>query len=138
MYCASRSERRKLRNVFLQVHTSSCDVGVNFRQALTKPVFHGQVSVRTPDVTFHENPLSGSRFIPCGQRPGVTAVTKGNSQFSQFFFSPSSPQDAPEADKINNVNIGHNVPLISGVGSVLHKRGVSSSMVLKQPETTGA
>jgi hypothetical protein len=68
-------------------------------------------------------------------------VTKGNSQFSQFsqfLFFANAPQDATEADKINNVCIGYSVPLISGVWSVQHKRGVSSSMVLEQPETTGA
>jgi len=30
MYCTSRTERRKLRNVFLHVCTSSCEVGVTF------------------------------------------------------------------------------------------------------------
>jgi len=65
----------------------------------------------------------------------VTAVTKGNNQF----FIADAPQDARGADKkYNNINIGYNVPLISGVWSVQHKRGVSSSLVLEQPETTGA
>jgi hypothetical protein len=48
-----------------------------------------QISAKSPKMTFHENPSSGSRVVPCGLDERTDGQTgrhdKANSRFSQFF-----------------------------------------------------
>ena len=46
-----------------------------------KPEFSRQTFEKYPNIKFHENPSSGSRFVPGGRKDGQTATTKLISRF---------------------------------------------------------
>jgi len=78
------------------VQKSSCEVPVilalinqtlNFLTDLRKNV---QIS------KFHENPSSGSRAVPCGQKDRPTGVTKLTVISRNFADAPKESEDKPE------------------------------------------
>jgi hypothetical protein len=75
--------RRIERDVNKNVYWSSCKVPVTsyYCQILIKLEFSGQIFEKYCNTTFHENPSSKSRDVPCGQ---TDRHNEANGHFSKF------------------------------------------------------
>ena len=58
---------------------------------LMKLEFSRQISEKSPNIKFHENPSSGSRVVPCGQ----TDMTKLIVAFRNFVNAPKNVHSVP-------------------------------------------
>ena len=48
--------------------------------------FSRQIFEKVSNIKFHQNPSSGSRVVPCGQKDGQTdGLDEANNLFSRFY-----------------------------------------------------
>jgi hypothetical protein len=82
-FILSRTERHVIRNIYW----SSCKVPFIFVWLSLKWNF----LYRFPtNIKFHENPFSGSGFVPCGETEGRTDMTKLIVAFCKFANAPEN------------------------------------------------
>jgi hypothetical protein len=63
---------------------SSCKVPYILNRFLVTLEFSRQIFEKSSNIKFHENPLDGSRVVPCGRTGGTTDNEEANSRLSQF------------------------------------------------------
>ena len=75
--------RRSERDMIINLHWLSCKVLVVLVIFYWKLISR-QTFEKDSNIKFHENPLNGSRVVPCGRTDGQTDITKLIVTFSNF------------------------------------------------------
>ena len=88
--CISSFSATFVRNIFhskknLARYDQKCKAPIIPVRFLINLAHSRQIFEKYSNIKFHENPSSGSRVVPCGQKDGQTdGHEEANSRFSQF------------------------------------------------------